>query len=128
MSDIGAAGWLMFVSAAVAIAAGVSTVRWLVRWLAAKSLLIPLTSPGRGVKTLSTVGHVAALASSPFALFLGITVGGTLGGGLGDTLARHWGAAIGVGVGIGAVTLVVASLAAIIGVLLCALVLRAVQK
>jgi hypothetical protein len=117
----------MIVSAAVAVAAGVSAVRWVVRRLASKLLSTSPINDGRR-RILPAVGYVAALASLPFALFLGVTVGGTLGGGLGDTLVYRYGAEIGVGLGLGAITLIVALIAAILGMLLCALLLRAFQR
>ena len=128
MNDLGTPGWLMIASAAAAIAAGVVAVRRIVRWLAAKSPFTTPTSRGRSERRLSAVGYIAALVSLPFALFLGVTVGGTLGGGMGDTIVSHYGAAIGVGLGFGAVTLLVATCAAMLAMLLCALILRVVQK
>lgn len=128
MGDVGVTGLLMIISAAVTIAAAVVAVRRLVRWLAARSPFIAPASRGRSERALSAAGYVAALATLPFAPYLGVTIGGTLSGGLGDTLVRHYGAAVGVGLGLGAVTLLVTALAAVLGMLLCALILRVVQK
>ena len=64
----------MIVSAAIAIAFGVTAVRWVVRQLTSKLLLPSPGARGRGQKILPVVGYVAALGSLPFALFLGVTV------------------------------------------------------
>jgi hypothetical protein len=66
----------------------------------------------------SATAYLLAAISFPFALFLGVTIGGTLGGGWGDRLIGPAGAVIGLGVGLFSITMFVAGAAAVAGYLL----------
>lgn len=128
MSDLRESEGLIIVSAAITICLGVNVVRWVIRQLTSKLLLPSPSAKSRRRQTLPVVGYVAASASLPFGIFLGVTVGGTLGGGLGDTVLHRYGAEVGVGIGLGAVTLLVATIAAGFAMLLCALLLWALDR
>jgi MFS family permease len=63
-----------------------------------------------------------AIGTSPFAFFLGMTVGGNLGGGWGNYLFGSAGTVIGLGLGIFAVATISCGLMASIGFILARLV------
>ena len=116
-AGVGASGWLAFCSAAVAIVVSI----WLTHRLVQRLLTAQRST------AISVTAYILTVISFPFALFLGLTIGGTLGGAWGDRLIGPAGAVIGLGVGMFGITMFVAGTAAVVGYLLGNLITKLLQ-
>ena len=113
-TGVGISGWLMFCSAAVGVVASLWLTHRLIQWLSTSSFF----AEARRSPATSITAYIFAVVSLPFALYLGVTVGGTLGGGWGDQLVGSAGTVIGLGIGLFGVTMLITGVAAVAGSLL----------
>ena len=109
-----ASGWLMLHAVAVGIALSVVLIAYAIRKLLSGGLIDLGSSARRGSKIGSYLGGFGAY---PFALFLGVVIGGTLGGGADEIGLGLPGVVVGIGFGIFVVTAVVCSGTALLGFL-----------
>ena len=96
-----ASGWLMLHAVAVGIALSVVLIAYAIRKLLSGGLIDLGSSARRGSKIGSYLGGFGAY---PFALFLGVVIGGTLGGGADEIGLGLPGVVVGIGFGIFVVT------------------------
>src|SRR2546430_15798118 len=109
-----APSWLMLHAIAVRIALSVVLIAYAIRKLLSGGLIDLGSSARRGSKIGSYLGGFGAY---PFALFLGLVIGGALGGGA-DEIGLGWpGVVVGIGFGIFVVAAAVCFWTAFIGVL-----------
>lgn len=115
----GASNWLILHLVAVGIPLSVVVIGYGIRRFLSGELIDLGSSARRG----STIGsYLGGFGAYPFALFLGLVIGGTLGGGAGGIVSDaiglgSAGVVVGLGLGIFAVTAVVCFVTAFLGLL-----------
>src|SRR5882762_4305160 len=118
-AHVDSSGWLILHSVAVGIALSVLLIGYAIRKLLSGGLIDLGSSARRGSKIGSYLGGFGAY---PFALFLGVVIGGTLGGGAGEIVSEAIGLGtaglvVGIGLGVFVVTEVVCIGSAFLGFL-----------
>ena len=111
---VDASGWVILYVVAVGIALSVLLIGYAIRKLLSGELIDLGSSTHRGSRMGSYLGGFGAY---PFALFLGVVIGGTLGGGADEIGLGLAGVVVGIGFGIFVVTAVVCSGTALLGFL-----------